>query len=116
MLIIIGIITFMVGFKPFQNIVSKYKIKGRERDFLYIGINFVFAFAVVLGKVQRANSWDIFIDLPKVIGGIQATITSSELLFYVLLFGVITNIIYFSLRGVFSKKTLINKKRRAKKR
>ena len=115
-LIIIGIITFIVGFKAFENIVTKYKIKGSAKGLLYIGINFVFAFAVVLGKVQRTNSWDIFIDLPRVIRDIEKTIISTQLLFYVLLFGVITNIIYFLFRDVLLMKNLIKKKKRVKKR
>jgi uncharacterized membrane protein len=114
-LVIIGIITFLIALLPFENIISKYKIKGREKALLYIGMNFVFAFAVILGKIQRTNSWDVFINLPKVVKDVQATIASSQFLFYILIFGVITNIIYFSIRGIFFKKISFKKKKRTKK-
>lgn len=114
-LTVVGIITFFVSLRPFEDITSKHKIKGREKNLLYIGINFIFSFAIILGKVQRTNSWDVFVNLPKVIKDVQATITSFQFLFYILIFGIITNIIYFSFRNVFFKKISLKRRKRAKK-
>jgi uncharacterized membrane protein len=61
-------------------------------------VNFCVGFGIVLGRVQRLNSWEIFIDSPKVIAASFQVLSSFELLLFVVLFGVLANGVYFVFR------------------
>jgi uncharacterized membrane protein len=63
--------------------------------FLLITVNFCIGFGMVLGRVQRLNSWDIFLDAPKVIHASFHMVSSLELLLLGVLFGVVANSVYF---------------------
>src|SRR6266536_1969349 len=56
---------------------------------------------IVLGRVQRVNSWDIVVDIPKVIGASLNIFSSLELILFVLFFGVFANVYYFVCRKSF---------------
>jgi uncharacterized membrane protein len=60
-----------------------------------ITINFLIGFGMVLGRVHRLNSWDIFFATPKVIDASFQTLFSLELLLPVVLFGGLANMLYF---------------------
>lgn len=65
---------------------------------LLIIVNFFIGFGMVLGRVQRLNSWDIFMDAPRVIRASFEIVSSLELLLTVVLFGVVANVVYFLFR------------------
>ena len=108
----IGIMTFLFALEPFEKLVRKYKLTLVTKNAAYIILNFIVSFAVILGKVQRTHSVYIFTDFPRVVRDINVTISSQSLLLTTLLFGILVNIIYFSLRN-FSHIPEVKKKLRS---
>ncbi len=98
LLMIISVITFVLAFIPFERVLMQLKISKKDRTSLIIIINFIIAFGVVLGRVQRLNSWDVFINLPAVVKSAVHTLTAIELLIFTVLFGFLGNFLYFVFR------------------
>lgn len=98
-LILAAFVTFVLGLYPIERmLVKKYKNEtGRVWNILFV-INFVIAFGMVIGRVQRTNSWEVFTNLAKVIQDGINIIKSQELIFLVFFFGILNNLIYFLLR------------------
>lgn len=97
-------------------LLEKTLLRSRWREnkvllpFLLVTVNFFIGFGMVLGRVQRLNSWDIFLDPPKVIHASFHIVFSLELLFLGMFFGVVANSVYFlfiKYRGVSA--TLVSK-------
>ncbi len=98
-LMMIGVAVFILGLKPIEKILRfKFKKNKLIINFSMVVINFLIAFAVALGKIQRTESWYIFTDIKRVIADSINTITSFQLMVYVLIFAVLINIIYFYFR------------------
>lgn len=99
---IIGVATFILAMYPIERVLKQDKKLQKRQNvqlFLFL-LNFVIAFGVILGRVQRTNSWYIFTDLERVIADVLVIATTLEFLLYVLFFGFIGNTLYFSLRSV----------------
>lgn len=99
-LVILGIVTYFYALKP---IVQKFKI----HEALIFVFNFVIAFAVALGKLQRTESWYVFLDPIRVTRDIHITLSTPSILLFVVLFGILTNFIWFvaipKLKGLLSR-------------
>ncbi|MGI9057297.1 MAG: DUF1361 domain-containing protein [Ktedonobacteraceae bacterium] len=84
--------------------LEKTLVRSRWREhkwlllLLLIAVNFCIGFGMVLGRVQRLNSWDIFIAAPNVLHAAFHIMSSLELLRLGLLFGVVANLVYFVFR------------------
>lgn len=98
-----GIITFLYGLYPFEKMLNLSKKLKHNTKILIIIMNFLIAFGVVLGRVQRANSWDLLFDTQKVISDSLHVIYSKQLLFFFLFFAALCNIIYFYFRNYVKK-------------
>lgn len=92
---IIGIVTFLLAFFPIEKIVDSIKILKKNKTFVFIIFNLIIAFGMVLGRVERINSWDLFTNPRVVIISGLHVFTSINLLVLTLLFGLICNFIYF---------------------
>lgn len=112
----IGVVTYMVAMEPFERIFAIHKLSKTNRDFIYILLNFLISFAVVLGKIQRVNSWEVFTDPFKTVHGAGRVIFSPYQLLFIVLFGILTNIIYFALRHYFVRSSLQKKSKKQRKR
>lgn len=97
-LMILGIVAYMISLRPFEKFVLKNKNLKSQKDFWYVGLNFIIAFAVVLGKVHRVHSWYVVTDPLRVINAVISTISSIELLLLVFFFGILTNLIFICAR------------------
>lgn len=97
---LIGLVTFILALYPVEKalLLSSWPKKKSLVPLLIIITNFFIGLGIVLGRVQRINSWDIFVDIPKVIGASIGIFTSRELILLVLLFGLFANCCYFLLR------------------
>lgn len=106
-LLFIGVETFILGIYPVEKMFAKSHLnkKMAEASFVIFLLNFVIAFGVVVGRVQRTNSWEVVTNISKVKTDILNVFTSSDLLFLVLFFGLLGNIVYFTLRNLFVKNT-----------
>lgn len=102
LLMTVAIITFILSLLPFEELLIKKSVKkyitASMKPLLIFGLNFVIAFGVVLGRIQRLNSWDIITNLPGVLQNIFHILVSANLLLLTVFFGVLCNIVYFSYR------------------
>jgi len=98
---IVGVITFIMAFIPFEHIVKASKSLKKNKTQAYIIFNFIIAFGLVLGRVERINSWEIFTNPQNVFLSAIDVITSIQLLGLTLLFGLVCNFIYFLIRNPF---------------
>lgn len=94
---ILGIITFVTAVYFFQKLIQK---KSNEKINLttHIAIlilNFTVGFGVILGGIQRTNSWHVFTNPIRVTNDILDIISSKEILMLSVGVGILANIIYF---------------------
>ncbi len=93
-----GFVSFILGFRPFEHILSWLKYTKERKVWAIILFNFMIAFGIVLGRVERVNSWDVFANTERVIQAIITLLTSVELLGLTVLFGLFCNFFYFLFR------------------
>ena len=99
----LGIFTYFFSLEPVGKLLTKKKVRGVNNSMLYIILNSILAFAVVLGKVQRTHSIYLFLDIKRVIDDVLATLTSPLLMFWVLVITIVINTIFFTCRKHFGK-------------
>lgn len=109
-LMILGIISFILGLYPVEQFFRKTKNKKQQiqKDILIYAINFLIGFGLVLGRIERVNSWDVLTNTSTVIYKSFHTITSIQLCLLTIFFGLLSNLIYFSLRDLILNKFSIN--------
>jgi uncharacterized membrane protein len=97
---LIGLSSFLLAVYPLERTLvdSRWRENKWLLPLLLITTNFFIGFGMVLGRVQRINSWDIFVDPPKVIQASVQIVSSLELLLLVVLFGGVANAVYFLFR------------------
>ncbi len=102
---IVGIITFVIAVYFFQKLAegestSRRKQKMKPVTFLaIIALNFIIGFGVVLGGIERTNSWHIFTNPSRVLEDSLSLIYSQELLILSIGVGVFANAVYFLMAG-----------------
>src|ERR1700722_13479018 len=95
---LVGILTFLLAFFPFEKVITMSKFFKKRKIQSLIVLNFLVAFWMVLGRVERLNSWDLFFDLQGVIISAKNVLVSFNLLGLTILFGLLCNFIYFLFR------------------
>lgn len=98
---VIGVVTYAYSLEPVGKIFKKLKLPEINREILYFVLNYIVAFGVVLGKVQRTHSWYVVTEPLRVVQDVLNTLRSSELLVLVLFIGTIINILFFLFRSYF---------------
>lgn len=102
----VGIVTFVISLYFFEYALTrlfKQKISESVTISIITLVNFIIAFGVIVGRVQRTNSWQILTHPMRVYNDIIQTFSSPLLLVAVFVFGVLGNIIYFSIRDIYGK-------------
>ena len=99
-LVLIGLVTFILALYPVEKALlsSSWPKKKSLVPVLIIITNFFLGLGIVLGRVQRINSWDILVDIPKVVTASINIFTSPELILFVLFFALFANVYYFLCR------------------
>jgi uncharacterized membrane protein len=97
---LIGLTSFLLALYPLEKTLtlSRWREHNVVLAVLLITVNFFIGFGIVLGRVQRLNSWDIFLDAPKVIHASFHIVSSWDLLLLAVLCGVLANAVYFLFR------------------
>ncbi|HSX09677.1 MAG TPA: DUF1361 domain-containing protein [Candidatus Saccharimonadales bacterium] len=95
----IGIITFLLAFYPFERIIRVIKLFKNNKILSLVIFNFIIAFGMVLGRVERINSWQVFTNPPAVTHSALHVILTPSLLGLTILFGFLCNFIYFLFRS-----------------
>ena len=103
---VVGFVTFILGFRPFEHIVEWLKFSKEKKTWAIIVFNFIIAFGIVLGRVERVNSWDVFADTGKVVQAVITVFTSIELIGLTVLFGLFCNFFYFLFRDPIYHSTI----------
>lgn len=106
----LGIIMYLFALEPFEYFVKKFKLKSFNKNMVYVIFHFIVAFGVILGKTQRVHSWYIFTDFQRVESGIRTVIQSPYLITWVIIFGIVTNALFFTFKNYFPP--LKNKRRK----
>lgn len=98
---IFGVISFVVSIYFFQKLMegksTGWKVeKMKPSTFVAICIlNFMVGFAIVMGGIERTNSWHILTDPIRVLQDAFDVLSSSEMLMLSGGIGILANIIYF---------------------
>jgi uncharacterized membrane protein len=97
---LLGVGCFLLALSAFEKLLlrSRWPKKHIMLTVCLIIVNFCIGLGIVLGRVQRFNSWDIFVDAPTVITAAFSILSSFRLLLFVVLFGVFANALYFVFR------------------
>ncbi len=98
LLLIIAVMSFVIALYPLEKLIILHKSTRKYAPVLIFLVNFIIAFGVVMGRMQRTNSWEVFTNLQKVIYDTIYVLTSTQQLLFVLFFGVLGNVLYFLLR------------------
>src|SRR5579859_4567330 len=85
---LLGVLTYLYAIKP----IAKKFTNFNNLIFIF---NFLVAFAVALGKVQRSQSWQIFTNPKSVIMNIQIALSTHQIIAFTILFGILINFIWF---------------------
>lgn len=92
-----GIISFVIATYFFHKLLqgkNKKRIKSTTIFTIFI-LNFIVGFGVVLGGIERTNSWQIVTNPSRVLEDSLSLIYSQELLTLSLGIGIFANIVYF---------------------
>lgn len=99
-LVFLGVVTFIIAVYPLEEIMLHIKHTNHKATAFFITFlfNFVIAFGVVVGRVQRTNSWEVITDPIKVLKDFINVLNSLDLISLVILFGILNNFLYFTLK------------------
>jgi len=90
--------TFAFGLYPFEKIILSWKSFKKHKVLILILFNFFIAFGMVLGRVERINSWDVVLRPYAVLNSAVDVFFSYKLFGLLLLFGILCNCFYFLFR------------------
>lgn len=85
-------------FEQYMVRVKWLKNKPEFRTFIMCGLIFLVGVGVVMGRVQRTNSWDLFLQPLRTINDLFAVMTRMDTLTYIVLFSVLTMVLYYLLK------------------
>ncbi len=99
LLMILAVITFIAAQYPFEKIIKKdFKLDSFSRIIVLIVIDFFVAFGVILGGIERVNSWELITNPKSVIENVSTLFHSGAQVSLIIGFGGLFSIIYFSFR------------------
>jgi len=93
----------LVAFYPVEIILQRLGFSKNNLAYLIVLFNMLIGQAIVLGKIQRVNSWDVFMNPNFVISSALTQVNSYQLVVLGILFGLFTNFFYFLLRDKAKK-------------
>lgn len=99
----LGVVIYITSVYPIEMYFNRKKKDQKMTTFFIFLFNFLIAFAVAIGKVQRTNSWDIFTDPKLVFSDFMASASSQGVMLFVIVFGLILNVLYFYVIRFFKK-------------
>lgn len=106
---VIGILTFVYAMYQLQHFLMRLEHrKHRIAIFICVAVvNYLVAFAVILGKIERTHSWYVFTNLPRALDDMWSILSTPFMLTAVILAGSLINLLYF-----FSRKLALHLNKR----
>jgi len=98
LLILLAIMFFICGLYPFEEFLTRILKRKYTTLTILIIINFVIGFGVALGRTEEVNSWEVITHTKKAVEGSIRVVTSFRSMMLAIVFGILGNIIYFSLK------------------
>lgn len=112
-LFVFGVFTFVYGLFPIEKLFHLAGKKDHKLKLvLLVLLNFMIAFGVGMGRIERTHSWYVFTQPYRVVEDILSILTTSSSLVFIVLFGVLCNLLYFSFHKAVQKTLKIGSKRR----
>lgn len=105
--------TYLYGMIPFEKLLLKWRLRDNQKIWMIIAFNFLISFGMVLGRIERINSWDVFVNPVSVLYSAYITMTSSFHLLLFVLFGLFTNLFYFLFRDYMIRIAHIVRKKKS---
>ncbi len=96
LLILLGITTYFAAVYPAEKVAVE-KVKCHRIAFILL-VNALVSFGIILGRVERVNSWYFVTNLPRVLHDSLQVLTSLNLLLLMLFLTVLSTLLYLSLR------------------
>lgn len=96
----LGVVTFVLGFYPFELFLHRLREKGKTDYTLFIILlmNLLIGFGVILGRVYRIHSWYVLTQTHRVLVSAISFLSSFQLVAIALTMGIVSFIVYFLLR------------------
>lgn len=97
---VIGLTAFLFSMYAFERELRRLTKKRQSNyiPFILVTLNFLIGFAMVMGKVERVNSWEVFTAPGNVMNAIIDVGTNNQLMLLAVLFAVFGNCFYFLFR------------------
>lgn len=97
---VIGLTAFIISLYAFEKEIRRILHKSHRKlvPGIVISLNFLTGFAMIMGKVERVNSWEVFTNIENVIAAVFNVLSSDQLVGLAILFGLFGNFFYFLLR------------------
>lgn len=97
LLLLLGIITYFAAVYPAERVAVE-KMKWNHVLFILL-INGLVSFGIVLGRVERTNSWYIVTNPARILHDSMQLLTSLNLVFLILFFTLLSTLLYLSFRA-----------------
>lgn len=107
-LIPFGLVSYVYAMEPFEKLLSTINttIINHYARYIVFFTNFIIAFGIVIGRVQRTNSWEVFTNTVSVFHDSVRTISSLDLMIVVIVVGIFANCIYFGTKNIIMEVTM----------
>lgn len=110
-LVFFGITSYMFSLEPVDMVLRTFQIGKKAGRIFYVLLHILVAFGVVMGKVQRTHSWYVFTQTERVGRDIANTLSSQNLMWWVVFCAIVINIIYFLFHRYFSPAAVKKRKK-----
>lgn len=98
-----GIFTYFVSMHMLENfLVHNKHVKNEHWSpfVIIVAINFLVGIAVMMGRIQRTNSWEVITNPLRVLVDLSYVLTTNEILFFIFPFWILTTALYYTLKRV----------------
>ena len=95
---IVGLSCYLLAFYPVEIILGRIKFLKKYSLQMVILLNIFIGLIMSLGKFERVNSWDIFVNPQFLLSSTLNFLQSYEMLAFGIFFGLFANFFYFLFR------------------
>lgn len=93
-----GFASFILAVYPIEKAFFSTRLIKRKilADFIIVLLIFLIGFGIVLGRIQRLNSWEIFTNTERVVSDSLSVLSSPQLTLLAIILGLIGNLVYYT--------------------